>query len=104
MNSIILYCSCPDSETAEKIARSLVKDKFAACVSLFNPVTSIYSWQGNIEQAQEVILMIKSSEHRYTDIEKRILDLHPYELPEIIAVPVKQGLPGYLDWIKQCTQ
>ena len=104
MQSIILYCTCPDTETAEKLSHALVDQQFAACVNIFNPVTSVYRWQGKVEQDSECLLMIKSTNDHYNNIEKVVMDLHPYELPELIAVPVSQGLPAYLDWIEQCTQ
>ncbi|MGD2119820.1 MAG: divalent-cation tolerance protein CutA [Chromatiales bacterium] len=103
MSGIIIYCTCPDIATAEKISRQLVEAKLAACVNMLPGVTSIYAWQGKIEQSAEVLLLIKSVQERFVQISALIEDIHPYELPELIAVSIMDGLPGYLDWIKQCT-
>jgi periplasmic divalent cation tolerance protein len=100
--TIITLCTCPDKETAEKIARLLVADKLAACVNILPSITSIYSWQDQIEIADEHLLMIKSSQTNYQAIEIAIRNLHPYELPEIIAVPIERGLPEYINWIHSC--
>lgn len=101
MHQIIL-CSCPDQKTAEEIATHLVKGKLAACVNIIAGVTSIYEWQGQIEKSQEQQLLIKSHSAKYAEIEDKIKKLHPYELPEIIAVPIERGLPEYLQWINTC--
>ncbi len=76
----------------------------AACVNQIPGITSIYEWEGKIEENNEVLLLIKSTEERFDSIKRLVLDQHPYELPELIAVPVTRGLPDYLDWIKQCTK
>ena len=88
--------------TAEKITRLLVEGALAACVNILPNVRSVYSWQGQIESAEEHLLIIKSSSEAYQAIERTIRSHHPYELPEIIAVPVGQGLPEYLNWIHSC--
>ncbi|VAX06151.1 Periplasmic divalent cation tolerance protein CutA [hydrothermal vent metagenome] len=100
---LLTLCTCPDRETAEQIANALVTRGLAACVNLAPSVTSIYEWEGKLETAEEILLLIKTSKHRYTELEQTILSLHPYELPEIIAVPVEQGLSGYLNWVEKCT-
>ena len=102
-STLLILCTCPDREMAEQIANSLVDQGLAACINLMPPVTSIYTWQGQRETADEILLLIKTSRERYGDLEQAILSLHPYELPEIIAVPVEQGLTGYLNWVEQCT-
>lgn len=98
----IILCTCPDQETAENIARLLIERNLAACVNILPGLTSYYRWQGQIELAQELLLLIKSSSARYSSVEAAILENHPYELPEIVAVPVEQGLPDYLHWIDSC--
>jgi len=98
----IILCTCPNKETAETIARQLVESKLAACVNILPSITSIYQWQGAIETAQEQLLLIKSRNDRYLELEKRIQSLHPYELPEIVSVSVNHALPGYLKWIDAC--
>ena len=102
-STILILCTCPNRETAEEIATALVTQGLAACVNLSPPTTSIYKWEGKIETAEEILLLIKTSRQRYTELEQAILTLHPYELPEIIAVPVELGLSGYLNWVEKCT-
>lgn len=98
----IILCTCPDQDTAEKISRLLVTNKLAACVNILPGITSIYTWKGQIESAQEHLLLIKSNKDNYQDIETTIVNHHPYDLPEIIAVPIDRGLPEYLHWIASC--
>ena len=95
----LIFCTCPDRECAEKLATTLVDERLAACVSILPGILSIYRWEGKRETADETLLLIKSHSGAWPALEQRILQLHPYELPEIIAVPVENGLPAYLDWI-----
>ncbi len=94
----IVLCTCPDEKTAAEIARVLVDEGLAACVNS-NPVRSVYRWKGQTESANEYQLVIKSRSDRYAQIQKRILEMHPYELPEIIGVPIVTGLKPYLSWL-----
>jgi len=104
MNDALLVLStCPDKNCAEQIARSLVDQGLAACVNISAQITSVYRWRGETESAEEVLLLIKTCARRYAQLQQALCSLHPYELPEIIAVPVTQGLPEYLDWVDQCT-
>lgn len=98
----ILLCTCPDKDTAEKIAQRLVMDQLAACVNILPGILSVYTWQGQVESAQEHLLLVKSRKDRYQALEKTIRDNHPYEIPEIIAIPIETGLPEYLHWIDSC--
>ena len=98
----IIFCTCPDKKTAESIARQLVEAQLAACINILPSVTSVYQWQGEIETAQEHLLLIKSRNDKYPELENRIQALHPYELPEIVAVSIDHGLPDYLKWIDAC--
>lgn len=98
----IIFCTCPDKDTAKKLARLLVEKKLAACVNILPGITSVYAWEGKIESVQEHLLLIKSSKDKYQAIETTLYDHHPYEIPEIIAVPVQRGLSEYLDWIDTC--
>ena len=100
--TIVTFCTCPNKEVAEKIARLLVENRLAACVNILPNVMSIYTWNGKVESADEHLLIIKSSAQSYQDIETAIRSHHPYELPEIIAVPVELGLPEYINWINTC--
>ena len=95
----IVLCTCPDPETASNIATVLVEEGLAACVNIQPSITSVYRWQGKTEMASESLLIIKSPTENYSDIEKKIVELHPYELPEVIAVPIVAGLKPYLAWL-----
>lgn len=101
MHQLIL-CTCPDAEVAERIAGELVGLRLAACVNILPGITSIYAWQGRIESAQEHLLLIKSHSSRYAAIEAAIHASHPYEVPEIVAVPLERGSAAYLQWIDSC--
>jgi len=87
-------------EDAEKIAMTLIERRFAACVQIAGPITSTYRWKGNIEGAEEWLCVIKSREDLYRDVEKAIKSVHPYEVPEIIAIPITAGSGEYLDWLQ----
>jgi periplasmic divalent cation tolerance protein len=101
-HSIVTFCTCPDHATAEKIAKDLVEGGLAACVNILPKLTSVYMWKGQIETAEEHLLIIKSSTDAYAGIETAIRSQHPYELPEIIALPIDRGLPDYINWIHSC--
>lgn len=88
-------------EDAEKIARNLVEKRLAGCVQILGPVTSAYWWKGNLESAKEWLCLIKSTKVLYPQVEEAIKALHPYETPEIIAVPIVAGSRDYLEWLKQ---
>jgi len=89
----------PDRAAALKLARELVEQRLAACVNVLAECTSVYRWKGEVEEATEVPLLIKTRAQRYDEVEEAIRRFHPYELPEIVAVPVTRGLDEYLDWI-----
>jgi len=95
----VILNTCPDLETAEAIANTLVDEELAACVNIIPGVRSVYIWEGQRTTSQEHLLLIKSMASDYEAIEETILELHPYELPEIIAVSISAGLPDYLDWL-----
>ncbi|MBL8414685.1 MAG: divalent-cation tolerance protein CutA [Propionivibrio sp.] len=99
MNMLLVLTNLPDRATAEALATVLVEDRLAACVNILQPCRSVYRWQGAVETAEEVPLLIKTSEARYAALENAIRVRHPYETPEIIAVPVALGLPDYLAWV-----
>lgn len=96
---VLAFCSCPDAATASRIAQALVGERLAACVSVLPGVRSVYRWQGNVERADEVQLLIKTGADRMPALAERIVALHPYELPEVVAVEAAGGLPAYLDWV-----
>ena len=96
----LVLCTCPDAETAEKLAQTLVEERLAACVNVCPPMRSVYRWQGKVESATEQMLVAKTRVADYAAVQRRVSELHPYELPEIIAVPITNGLPGYLAWLE----
>ena len=102
MPSQLIFCSVPNQATADKITRLLLEQQLVACVNIFPAVQSVYRWQGKIESADELLLMMKSEQHCYHAIESLIVSQHPYEIPEVIAVSIEQGLPSYLQWIHSC--
>jgi periplasmic divalent cation tolerance protein len=97
--SIVILTACPDEAVAARIARDLVESGLAACVSRVGPVHSTYRWRGAIQDEPEVLLVIKSVSARYSELEMRLKSLHPYEVPEIIALPVTRGSAEYLAWL-----
>lgn len=99
-NALLIMTTAPDDEIAAKIAHALVTPGLAACVNILPRMRSIYMWRGKLESGQEQLLLIKAQRSAYAAIEKEIEALHPYELPEIIAVSIDAGLPAYLDWIE----
>lgn len=103
-NALLVLTNLPDEASAMRLADALVKDHAAACVNILAPCASVYRWQGKLESAKEVPLLIKTTQAAYPRLEKLVRELHPYELPEIIAVPVETGLPGYLQWVAQETE
>lgn len=103
MNPLLVLTNVPDAAVAEKIARQLVETRLAACVNILAPCRSVYRWQGVLEVASEVPLFIKTTAAAYPALERILRQWHPYELPEIIAVPVERGLPAYLEWLIQET-
>jgi len=100
-DAVAIFCTCRDADEARRIARDLVETRLAACVNILAPVESIYRWQGEIETAQEALLVIKTIRERFPDVQQRILHLHSYDTPEIIALPVAEGLEKYLAWIRE---
>lgn len=100
---LLVITNLPDTESAARLAQRLIAERAAACVNQLAPCTSTYRWQGNIETATEIPLLIKTTQAAYPRLEQLIRATHPYELPEIIAVPVSAGLPEYLAWVNQET-
>ena len=100
---VLVVTNLPDREAALRLARGLVEERLAACVNVLGGCTSVYRWDGAIEEAAEVPVFIKTRAARFPELEARIRELHPYELPEIIAVPIVHGLPDYLEWIAKET-
>ena len=97
---LLVLTNLPDREAALKLASAVIDARVAACVNILSACASVYRWQGVIETAEEIPLLIKTTSARYAALEAVIRRLHPYELPEIIAVPLTQGLPGFLQWVE----
>jgi len=100
----LILSTCPEAVAAGDIAQALVADRLAACVNIIPGLASWFRWQGRIDCADELLLVIKTTRERYPEVEQKILALHPYDLPEIIAVPIMQGLDDYLAWLDQETK
>ena len=96
---LLVMSSMPDQAVAQQLARTLIERRLAACVSVMAPCKSVYRWQGAVEETSEVPVLIKTTAGRYAELESALRAMHPYELPEIVAVPVARGLPAYLDWV-----
>ena len=96
---VIVLTNLPDKEAAMRLARELVERRLAACVNVLAACASVYRWKGAVETAAEVPVLIKTRAGRYPEVEAAIRELHPYELPEIVAVPVRLGLDEYLQWV-----
>ncbi len=100
---LLVWTNLPDTASAHALATALVEEHAAACVNVLAGCSSVYRWQGKVETAHEVPLLIKTTRAAYVRLEKIVRARHPYELPEIIAVPVEAGFPAYLQWVAQET-
>lgn len=98
-DALLVLCTCPDSDTAGSIARTLVEERLAACVNRVPGLTSVYRWQGVIREEGEVLLLIKTTAWRFDALRARLVELHPYEVPEVIALDIAAGHAPYLDWL-----
>lgn len=99
MDTFLVISNLPDRASADRLARLLVDARLAACVNIQSPCRSVYRWKGKVEDAEEFTVLIKTTRERYPRLEAAIRENHPYELPEIIAIPLAAGLPAYLDWV-----
>lgn len=99
MSIVLVLSTVPDSDCARHVARTLVGEGLAACVNVVPGLLSVYQWQGAVEEAQELLLLIKCSRSAAAAVQKRLKDLHPYELPEILMFESTAGLPAYLEWV-----
>ncbi len=101
---IVILTTCPDESVGARIARELVESGLASCVSRVGPVHSTYRWQGTVLDEPEVLLVIKTVTARYPELEMRLKSLHPYAVPEIIALPIRGGSPDYLAWLQEAVR
>lgn len=99
MSVLLCFSTCPDAASADRIATALVEERLAACVNVLPGLRSTYRWEGQVRRDDEVLLMIKTTADRLAALRARLPALHPYELPELVAVEAAGGLPAYLDWI-----
>ncbi|HEX6321374.1 MAG TPA: divalent-cation tolerance protein CutA [Burkholderiales bacterium] len=99
MSSLLVLTNLPDRAAAERIADALIGQRLAACVNILAPCRSVYRWEGEVQHDEEHPMLIKTTAERYPALEQALRAAHPYELPEIIAVPIERGLPGYLAWV-----
>ena len=99
MTALLVVTNLPDRAAAEKLADALVAKRLAACINILAPCRSVYRWQGAVQHEQEHPVLIKTTREAYAALEIEIRALHPYELPEIVAVPIERGLPAYLEWV-----
>ena len=99
MSSLLVLTNLPDRAAAERIAELLIGEQLAACVNILAPCRSVYRWKGEVQHDEEHPMLIKTTAARYPALEQALRGAHPYELPEIIAVPIERGLPAYLAWV-----
>ena len=101
---IVVFVTCGSEDEALKIARALVEERLAACANMISPLRSIYRWEGKIWDEKEWLLIIKTQRSKFEDLAKRVKALHSYSVPEIIALPIAEGSPAYLNWIEENTK
>jgi len=99
MSALLVITNLPDRAAAEKLADALIRQRVAACVNILAPCRSVYRWKAEVQHDEEHPVLIKTTLDRYAALEAAIREMHPYELPEIVAVPIERGLPAYLDWL-----
>jgi periplasmic divalent cation tolerance protein len=99
MSTLLVLTNLPDRAAAERLADVLVEKRLAACVNILAPCRSVYRWKGAVQHDEEHPMLIKTTVERYPELEKALRAGHPYELPEIVAVPIERGLPAYLEWV-----
>jgi len=104
MKYIIVLMTASNQEEAKKIVNTLLEERLIACANIINSISSFFWWQGKIETEKEALVIMKSRESLFNKISQRIVDLHSYEVPEILAIPVVNGLKSYLDWIRDCLE
>ena len=104
MKPLLVLTNVPDAAVAERLAHALIDARAAACVNILAAAQSVYRWQGAVETASEIPLLIKTTRDAYPRVEQILRECHPYALPEIIAVPIELGLPDYLAWLASETE
>jgi periplasmic divalent cation tolerance protein len=100
---LIVLITAPSAEEAARIAEPLVSERLAACVNIVGGVTSIYRWQGEVTRDNETLMIVKTTDERYDELERRVKELHSYTTPEVIAIKIERGSPDYLHWLREST-
>jgi periplasmic divalent cation tolerance protein len=98
---VVALTTCPDAQTAKALAEAIVQERLATCVNRISGVASTYFWDGRLQDESEILLIIKTSEARVDELKARLKSLHPYELPELVMLPVAGGNEAYLEWVRQ---
>jgi periplasmic divalent cation tolerance protein len=98
---IVIFVTAGSTVEAERLSRTLVEERLAACVNRIKSVQSVYRWQGSVEESEEELLVIKSRKELFASVEKRVCELHSYSVPEVIALPIIKGSQAYLDWLDE---
>ena len=98
-DAVLVLTTLPNADAASELAKTVVNEKLAACANLFPAVRSVYRWQAKLQDENEVLVLLKTRQEHFERLKSRILELHPYEVPEVLAIPVEQGYQAYLDWL-----
>lgn len=101
--AIIVMVTCASSPEAEKLARQLLQERLVACVNIAGRIRSLFHWEGTVARESESLLLMKTTRERFDALSERVKELHSYDVPEIIAMPIMVGNPDYLDWIREVT-
>lgn len=104
VDALLVLCTCPSQAVADEVASALLERRLAACVNRVPGIESLYRWEGRIERDQEHLLLIKTTADAYPTLEKLIVDTHPYDVPEVIAIALDQGSAQYLDWVAESVE
>lgn len=104
MKALLVLCTVGKAEDAEWIGREMVDRGLAACVNILPPMTSIYRWRGEVERADETLMLFKTTDERFEGLREAIVGLHSYDVPEVIAIPVAQGHAPYLAWLQESVE
>lgn len=102
-DALLVFTMLPNADAAVALAKRVVEERLAACANILPAVRSIYRWQGKLQDENEVLVLMKTRQEHFERLKARILELHPYEVPEVLAVPVEQGYAAYLEWIAKGT-
>jgi periplasmic divalent cation tolerance protein len=100
---LIVFVTAPNNDEAERIADSVVSERLAACVNIVGGIQSIYRWEGEVTRDREILLIVKTTDERYAELERRVIELHTYTTPEIIAYRIERGFDAYLRWVREST-